>query len=189
MPPDEAGLLARANRGDPSAFAALYEVHERDLYRFAFYLTGSPDAAEELYQDTWLRVARHLGRKPIADFKRWLFTIATNLHRDELRKRKVRRLFLQQQSLEDDHVVDPDARLVSQVHPEAERLEAREALNEALSKLSRPQREVFVLIYVQGFKIREVSVILDKPDGTVKSTLHRAIQVLRDELKEFQGGL
>jgi RNA polymerase sigma-70 factor (ECF subfamily) len=174
MPRDDAELLARAGRGDPKAYAELYNKYESDLYRFALYLSGGPDVAEELYQETWFRVVKNLGNKPVANFKRWLFTIAANLHRDELRKRKVRRQYA------DEKTGTPHSR------PAADSIAIRKELHAAMEKLTEQQRSAFVLVYVQGFKIREAGEILDKPEGTVKSTLYRALELLRAELRELR---
>ena len=189
MPQDDAELLARAGRGDQSAYTALYNQYESELYRFALYLADGPDAAEELFQETWFRVVKHLGKKPIVNFKQWLFTIAANLYRDEMRKRKVRRLVPDSETSEDRYggtggnIQAPEA---PHSKPAAEGFALREALKAAMKKLTHQQRTTFVLVYVQGFKIREAGEILGKPEGTVKSTLYRALEVLRGELKEFR---
>lgn len=183
MPRDDAELVALASRGDRSAFATLYRMYERDLYRFAFYLAGGPEAAEELFQETWFRVARRLGGTRIEDFRSWLFAIATNLQRDELRRRRVRRRVIDGAPLEDGR---SDLRGVDEAV--AERTALRDALARAVEGLTPGQREVFVLVYVEGFKIREVSEITGKPEGTVKSTLHRALGSMRGRLEEFCKG-
>ncbi len=189
MPREDAELLAKASRGDQSAFAALYAMYETDLYRFVFHLAGGPEGAEELFQETWLRAVRHLGRRPVLDFKRWLFAIAANLHRDELRKKKIRRLVFSDQPIDTDDA-ESGARerpaATSGVKPVADGFAIRDALRKAMKKLTHRQRTIFVLMYVEGWKIREVSELLGKPEGTVKSTLHRALEILRGELKEFR---
>ena len=189
MPRDDAELLARAGRGDQSAFARLYNEYEADLYRFALYLADGPDAAEELFQETWFRVVKHLGKKRVTNFKQWLFKIATNLYRDELRKRKVRRLVAGSETSEDrygDIGADGQPPVTPQMRPAAEGFALREALRKAMGKLTYRQRTAFVLVYVEGFKIREAGEILGKPEGTVKSTLYRALEIMRGELKEFR---
>jgi RNA polymerase sigma-70 factor (ECF subfamily) len=191
MPQNEAELLAEASRGDQSAFTALYYMYETDLYRFVYYLAGGPETAEELFQETWVRVVRHLGRKPVTNFRKWLFVIATNLYRDELRKRKVRRLVLGRESIGEDYgdpESSPDPVTVPETRPATDSFVIREALGKAMDKLSHRQREVFVLTHIEGFRIQEVADILGKPQGTVKSTLHRAVLTLRNELREFRPG-
>lgn len=189
MSRDDAELLARAGRGDQSAFTTLYDAYETDLYRFVLYLAGGTDTAEELFQETWFRAVRFLGRKPVTNFKQWLFTIATNLYRDELRKRKIRRLFVgREPSQEHQGTVGSDNSPTLEPHsrPEAEGVAIRDALDKAMRKLTYRQRAVFLLVHVEGLKIREAGEILGKPEGTIKSTLHRALELLRGELKDFR---
>lgn len=189
MPQDDAELLARAGRGDQAAYATLYNKYESELYRFALFLAGGSDAAEELFQETWFRVVKNLGKRPIDNFKQWLFTIATNLYRDELRKRKVRRVVSDSETTEDRYGgagADATAHGAPHSKPAAEGFALREAIGDAMKKLTHQQRTTFVLVYVEGFKIREAGEILGKPEGTVKSTLYRALEVLRGELKEFR---
>lgn len=189
MPRDDAELMAEAGRGDQSAFTILYHRYQSDLYRFALYLTGGPDVAEELFQETWVRVVRHLGRKQVVNFKKWIFAIATNLYRDELRKRKVRRLVLGRGTTEEDYgeARGEGARsTVPETPPTSDGFAVREALTRAMRKLTHRQRTVFVLTYIEGFKIREVSEMLGKAEGTVKSTLYRTLEILRVELKDFR---
>jgi RNA polymerase sigma-70 factor (ECF subfamily) len=189
MPRDDAELLARAGRGDQSAFATLYNEYQADLYRFALYLADGPDAAAELFQETWFRVVKHLGQQRVTNFKQWLFTIATNLYRDELRKRKVRKVVVGSETSEDRYggtaagTVPP---AIARTPPAADGFDLRDALKKAMRKLTHRQRTAFVLVYVQGFKIREAGEILGKPEGTVKSTLYRALETLRVELKEYR---
>ncbi len=191
MPRNEAELLAEASRGDQSAFTDLYHMYESDLYRFAFYLAESPETADELFQETWVRIVKHLGKKPVVNFKKWMFAIATNLYRDELRKRKVRRLILGREAVSEDYG-DPgdthDPVVVPDIPPTAERYTIREALGKAMKKLTHGQREVFILTHIEGFKTHEAAEMLGKPEGTVKSTLHRAVITLRKELREFRNG-
>jgi len=189
MPRDDAELMTAASRGDHSAFATLYRRYEADLYRFVYYLAGEPDTAEELFQETWLRIVRHMGKKRVTDFKKWIFAIATNLYRDELRKRIVRRLFLGREPVEGDYGVagvEGFRGAVSRVQPDAEAFAIREALAKAMKNLTGRQRTVFVLTQIEGFKMREVAEMLGKSEGTVKSTLHRAVSILRDGLGEFR---
>ncbi len=187
MPRNDAELLTLASQGDQSAFARLYNKYETDLYRFVFYLAGEPDTAEELFQDTWFRAVKHMGRTRITNFKSWLFAIAVNLFRDELRRWKVRRLFLGREPVEEDYgTTESGPAAVPQVPSEADDFTIREGLNKAMKKLSYKQKTVFVLTYIEGFKIREVSEMLGKAEGTIKCTLHRALTVLRGELEEFR---
>ncbi len=184
--PVEGDLLAKAGRGDQSVLTALYEQYQADLYRFACYLAGSTDLADDLFQDTWLKIVRYAGVQRIDDFKKWAFTIMANLYRDELRKRKIRRLVMSILPIASDHheVSQNEAAVVPRSAPTAEDFIARDQLMAAMDGLSQRQRTVFVLTYLEGFKAREVSEMIGKAEGTVKSTLSQALTKMRAELKE-----
>ncbi len=184
------GVSAAA--GNEAAVDRLYEKHKADVYRFALHLAGSIPEAEDLLQETWMRVVRH--RDEISeerDMKAWLFTIAANLHRDGLRKARVRRLFLLAPRKDAGGEVDavagaPD----SDPGPGAlaERSEAGRALDRALAGLPERQRSVFILKMIEGYKHEEIGGILGVPVNTVKTLLFRAVQRLRKELRDFGPG-
>jgi RNA polymerase sigma-70 factor, ECF subfamily len=179
MPPADRDLLAQAGQGDQSAFTTLYENNEADLYRFACYLAGTPERADDLFQDTWLKIVGHAGRQQIDDFRRWAFTIMVNLNRDRLRKQKIRRLVMTILPAPSEHDEKTSGEST------AENFIVRDALMAALDRLSDKQRTIFVLTYLEGFKIREVSQMIGKAEGTVKSTLSHALTKLRVELKRL----
>ncbi len=188
MPVDDTELLAAASRGDQAAFDALFARHEADLFRFALHLARQPDAADELYQETWFRAVRHLRRPAAAsgvgNVKQWLFTIAANLFRDEIRRRQVRRRVL------DDRGGDAAEQQLERIPAPAaatdEDLAIRQSLDRALDRLTDRQRTVFLLCRVEGYKIAQVGRMLRVADGTVKSTLHRAVEILREEMRDFR---
>jgi RNA polymerase sigma-70 factor (ECF subfamily) len=172
-----------------AAVGRLYEKHKADVYRFARRLAGSPADAEDLVQEVWLRVVRH--RDAISeerDMKAWLFTITANLHRDALRKSRVRKLLL----LAPRRDAGPEVDVVAAA-PDAspgpgalaEHSEAGRALDRALAGLPNRQRSVFVLKMIEGYKHEEIGGILGVPVNTVKTLLFRAVQRLRKELRDF----
>lgn len=184
MSPADGDLLADAGRGDQSAFTTLYEQNEADLYRFACYLAGSPEKADDLFQDTWLKIVRYAGTQRIDNFRKWAFTIMANLYRDDLRKSKIRRLVMSILPIASDHgeMSEENSAVTGRTDPEAENFIIRDELARALDRLSDRQRTVFVLTYLEGFKIREVSEMIGKAEGTVKSTLSHALTKLRADL-------
>ena len=185
MPQDEAELVAKASQGDAEAFAALYRKYEKPLYRFVLYLTGKSSLAEELYQETWCRVARSFHKnRSVDNFKNWLFTISVNLYRDEIRKKKVQRFFLGREGVQEDYDDElPCASIVvPSVKDSADQFELWEALNVALKSLTFRQKTVFMLHHVEGFRLSEIGKILKISEGTVKATLHKAVLKIRNEL-------
>lgn len=187
MSPTEQELVARACDGDRAAFTCLYTQVQADVYRYCRYMADDHAEAEELFQETWLRVARQMavGRR-IHRFKPWVLTIATNLYRDSLRRKRLHRLFFIRDEIRS--CVSAESKNESVVVPSSDSHEKSWHLNEALQqaskKLTSRQRNAFVLCYVQGCSILETAKILGVAEGTVKATLHRAVMVLRAELAD-----
>lgn len=188
MPQGDEILINRACQGDQDAFTILFEKYESHLYRYVLYLTGHRSWAEDIYQETWYRVADYFNKKKkVKNFKGWLFTIATNLFRDELRKKKIRQFFLGNDDSGRQYDSLPfDFDMLETEQSYGDLYEIREALYKALQKLTIKQRTIFILAYVHGYKIAHISEITGSAVGTIKATLHRTIKILRKELVEFK---
>jgi len=174
----------------PPYFDEVFLEFQSHVFRFACHLTQSQSGAEELFQETWLRAVQGFPKEfDRQRFKAWLFTVAANIHKDNLRKKRIRRLFLlertkasiQDQGFQAYMLGGRNSSLVS----ESEVADLGRALTEAVVKLPERQRCVFVLKEIEGFKYREISEIFDLPVGTVKSLLHRAVKCLRQELSAY----
>jgi RNA polymerase sigma-70 factor (ECF subfamily) len=191
MPSPDGELIQRIAQGDLKAFDELFKKYQKSVYRFACYLTRNRIEADDLFQETWLRAVRYLPTSSnIRDFKAWLLTIVANLHKDELRKKKIRRLYLflrsEESTSQTDHLEKLDFESHSIVTNETNRVDIGLALNKAIALLPIKQRRVFVLKEVEGLKHSEISEILNVPIGTIKSLFHRAIKNLQQELAEFK---
>lgn len=190
MPQVDGELILAISRGDQQAFDQLFDKYQAPVYRFVCYLTQNRSEAEDLFQETWLRVVRYLpSTSGLRDFRAWIFRIAINLHRDELRKRRIRRPFLSQRPVESDFDDEPSGRLQGAIPVTTDDLESVDigpAIKRAIARLPVKQRRVFVLKEVEGFKHREISDMLGLPVGTIKSLLHRAIKRLQKELAEYR---
>jgi len=174
------------------SFDELYEMHKADVHRFAHALCDNARDAEDLFQETWLRAVQSGLRCPAGEAnspKAWLFTIAANLHRDALRKIRVRRHFFAERTRAmADRAADADAgwdsgRLAGE--DPSGRTEFRICLRRAIARLPARERRVFVLKDVEGFKHAEIGRMLDIPEITVRTLLHRAVRRLQRELAEF----
>jgi RNA polymerase sigma-70 factor (ECF subfamily) len=167
-------------------FDAAYDRYKADIFRFIFHLTGNQAEAEDLFQETWLRVVRHGPLPPAGpDLKPWLLTIILNLHRDALRRKRVRRMFL----LRHYHREQPDSSdSDGTAPPSTEPARATEAawlrrdIDHAVAGLPEKQRRVFLLSEVEGVRQTEIAGIMGIPVGTVKSLLYRAVKRLQREL-------
>jgi RNA polymerase sigma-70 factor, ECF subfamily len=167
-------------------FDEIYDRYKADVFRFVFHLTGNRVEAEDMFQELWLRVARQGKIRPAGeDLKPWLLTIVLNLHRDALRRKRVRRIFLLRQY----HRGHPDSSVDEGIaSPSTEPARAAEAawlrqdIDRAVAGLPLKQRRVFLLSEVEGVRQAEIAGILGIPVGTVKSLLHRAVKRLQSEL-------
>lgn len=164
--------MARVGRGDARAFELLFERFRPRLFGFLARRCGDPAAAEDLLQETWIRVLRARARfDPGRRFSTWLFQIANNLCRDRARRREV------------EHRTREGMTLVLEMDPPGPgtaRPEARLDVERRLATLPDRLREVIVLRYLQELPEREIAEIAGIPQGTVKSRLHAAVRALRE---------
>jgi RNA polymerase sigma-70 factor (ECF subfamily) len=171
-------------------FDELYDTHRIAVYSFAYRLTQDRGEAEDLFQETWLRVAQYFPKAlDMVKVKAWLFTITANLHKDSLRKKRTRRRFLFQKKWTADQDTTGCEGLQEQgSHDETlelEKVEMGHAISQAMSHLPDQHRLVFMLKEVAGFKQSEISEILGIPIGTVKSVMFRAVKKLRQDLAAY----
>ena len=170
----------------PQEFDAFYDHYKTDVYHFILHLTQNRAEAEDIFQEVWLRVIKHFPNQEYRQkLKPWLITIALNLHRDRLRKRRIRRLFLlnkgRQGRLEAAYSETP-ASVSSDPSYSVERLTLQQNINKAIARLPEKQRRIFVLKEIEGLPQAEIAGILGIPIGTVKSLMHRAVKALQREL-------
>jgi len=160
-------LMAAIARGEEHALGVLIERHAGSLLGFLLRVSRDRDDAEDLLQDTWMRVARGARSfDPARRVRPWLYGIAANLARDAFRRRAVR--------------VRAGRETRSNAAPPAlfRPIEAID-MRERLLRLPDRLREVLVLRFYEGFDEAEMADVLGIPRGTVKSRLHAAIAALR----------
>jgi RNA polymerase sigma-70 factor, ECF subfamily len=175
-----------------TSFDGLYEMYQPHVYRFACALSGNAGDAEDLFQETWLRAfkAYPAVSEEAGDPKAWLFAIASNAHKDSLRKTRVRRLFFLERTRSlAGRSADADPGWDAPGHATEDgekRADFRLCLRRAVARLPGRERRVFVLKDVEGFKHDEIGRMLGIPEATVRTLLHRAVLRLRKELAEFR---
>lgn len=166
--------MVRVQAGDPQALSALIDRWRGPLYAFLWRRAG--DGADDLFQESWIRVARARDRfDRTRRFSTWLFQIANNLCRDRWRRLDARRRAL------DSFHQETLAGGRDMVEPS---LPADTKLARRLETLPERLREVLVLRYYQDQSEAEIAEILGIPRGTVKSRLHAAVRAARELLKE-----
>jgi RNA polymerase sigma-70 factor (ECF subfamily) len=190
MPSDVTEYRHETGQGIHPVFDELHEKYQNDVFRFACYLTKNRGDAEDLYQEAWLRIVKKLPEKVnMQRIKAWIFTIVINLHRDELRKKRIRRLFIFQKFRAhgaDEAFPYLEDKSWSDSSNEANHKEMGKDINQALARLPERQRRVFILKEIAGFRQAEISDILSVPVGTVKSLMYRAVKQLRQELSKYR---
>jgi len=177
--PSDAELVAALQqRGDVMAYETLMKRYQRPVYGFIRRQVGQQELAEELFQETFLRVYEHIDRcdNP-GSFSSWTFAIAANLCRNQIRRRVVRQGERATPRLEGQRDPGPDperAAMTAQV---------RHQIEEALDQLTDAQREVFILYQYTRLSYDEIAEIIDVPAGTVKSRMNTALARLRAMLE------
>ncbi|MBO4451485.1 MAG: RNA polymerase sigma factor [Bacteroidaceae bacterium] len=170
-------LMQRASRGSNRAFEELYNRYARRLQGFFVRRLGDDaDLAADFMHDTFLRLyaARetyHEGRS----FRAWLYTIAYNLCRNHHRN---------QLMLVSDEGVDITDE--ASVEVEMDMKDLRDALREVLRKLPEPYAMLFSLHYEEELTIPQIAQITGLPEGTVKSRLHKAMNIIKQNLKQYE---
>lgn len=165
---DESLLIARAAQGDQTAFRELVERYQGAVYNLAYRMLGNPDDAEDAAQEIFVRVYRQLARYDSSrKFSTWVLAIATNYCIDQLRRRRVQFVPLEQ--------IVPWAR-TREAGPERLALdrEVTDELQDLLKRLPEKYRAVLILRYWEDLSCAEIGATLGLPEGTVKTQLHRA---------------
>jgi len=176
--PSDEELAAQARAGGESAFAALVRRYEQPLYGYARRLLGSGEDAEDVFQETFLRVHLHLDRFDTGRlFRPWLYQIATNLCRDRQRLRWRRKTV----SLDAVRVERPDGAAGPEDIAVARERMAR--LEAAVAQLPLKQRSVFLMARYEGLPYEEIAQALEIPVGTVKSRMNTAVKYLTEQMK------
>jgi RNA polymerase sigma-70 factor, ECF subfamily len=180
----DAELVARLQDGDLDTLGELYDRYRLTVYRTALAITRDPAAAEDILQDTFLRLHTYAGRvNPALPLAPWLYRITVNLSYSWTARRA--RWWA---PLEDflDRLVGPPRQ---SPEPHAEQAEELRAIQAAIEALPLNQRVVVVLFYLNNLSLQEIADILECPVGTVKSRLHYARENLRRRLRPALPGL
>ena len=184
MPQTDAPTVALARDGDSEAFRALVERHSRGVYRLAHRMTGSPQDAEDVVQETFLKAYRQLSRfESRANFSTWLHRIAVNCSIDLIRARPHREAGQDGADLDQ---FGADGR-VHAGHASPERLmlstEVQDRVTSAMSSLSAMERAAFALRHFEGQSIDEISRALGLKVNATKHSIFRAVKKMRVALE------
>jgi RNA polymerase sigma-70 factor (ECF subfamily) len=181
-------LVIQARDGNRLAFEQLIDRYQGEIHRMIFYRIRTRMDAEDLTQDVFVRAYRNISRirEPLK-FRSWLFTIAVNRVNDYLRKKRIRSIF---KSSDEGTEVQP-AETDFQDSPEALeqvlKVDFWRHIGRIAKKLSKMEREVFMLRFMDNLNINEIAQTLKKSESTVKTHLYRALAKFKKEkgLRQF----
>jgi RNA polymerase sigma-70 factor (ECF subfamily) len=183
----ESAEIARGlKRQDQELLDRLIELYQHRLLRYLLFLTGKREVAEDLFQETWMRVllrgAQFNGK---SRFDTWLFTIARNLVIDLSRKRTMSSLDEMSEGREDDRPFE-----IAMTGPSPfDQFQSREdsaEVSEVLLKLEPNYREVLVLRFYEELSLEEIAGLTRAPLSTVKSRLYRGLAALKPEVEQLR---
>ena len=175
--------VSDAKMGSRAAFEHLIDVFHKDIFRTVYYRTRSHMDAEDLTQDIFTQAFKNIAQlKEVDRFKSWLYRIAINKVRDYYRKKKfhsVLGLFP-----EPDHQIEKEMQKQKETHDspldEMIKKDFWNQLETAMECLSKMEKEVFMLRFLDHLGIREISVTLKKSESTVKTHLYRSLDKLKN---------
>lgn len=180
-------LITQAKSGNDSAFEELIFRYDRSVLAIAFKFVHNSDDAKDIYQEVFIRVYKGLKNFEMkSEFSTWLYRIATNVCLSN-KSRSKKQLYVsidEQNESEDDESVNVE--LADNEMDPAElmaNLDLSDIIQDAVDSLSSKQRMTFILKHYEGYKIREISDMLNCKEGTVKKYLFDAIRNLRKKLK------
>ena len=182
-------------QGSKTAFTELVCRYGEGLFGYLIRMSGNRDQAEDLVQETFKRVHEKAHTFRGTQLKNWLFTIATRVAIDSLRKRKrIRLVSLNQQADCSDEACEQLETLAvadNSCEPSQEVVlnEQKEQVRQAIESLPARQRATLVLAYYQELSYREVAEVLGCSIGTVKAQMSRALRTLAQKLPDIAGDI
>jgi RNA polymerase sigma-70 factor (ECF subfamily) len=192
MGQSDENLIAAHLQGDPTAFRELVCRHGDGVLGYLCHMTGNRDQAEDLFQETFKRVHEKAHTFRGGGFKSWLFTIATRVTIDGVRRRKRQPIVSLDQETDcgeengsqlagvaDENAANPAEEMVRQ--------EQKEQVRQAIESLPSGQQAALVLAYYQQLSYREVAQVLGCSVGAVKTQMSRALATLAQRLPDSIG--
>ncbi len=185
----EESLLRQCARGEEAAYRELVGRLEKPLVNFIFRFVGERNVAEDLFQETFVRVVRRVGSfKPDASLSTWIYTIARNLSLDYLKARRRHR----ETPLDAAASTSGGGKVIyfkdilqaggSEPDDRAELNEEERRVSAALALLTPAKREALILRMYAGLSYREIAEVVKSPVGTIKFRIHEAIQDLAKKM-------
>jgi len=179
---DEQVLVQQIQAGDELAFGEIVRMYKDKIVNYLWQLTGDYQKAVELSQETFMRVYFKANKyRPIAPFSSWIYSIASNLAKTELKK--TRRMLTVPLDLVENRLSD------SSKSGDSADSDLSKAIRKALNALHPRYRVPVILKDIEGFSQEEIAQILKKPVGTIKARISRGRNHLKKELEKSSSGI
>jgi RNA polymerase sigma-70 factor (ECF subfamily) len=189
MKESDGELMARCKNGDMTAFDQIVRRHKTPLVNFIYRFIGDPDTAEDLAQETFIRIYKNVKRyrANVASFRTWMYRIAANLCKNELRNRNRRLRMLVNPAIgaQDSDPIEDLSDTTAGPDDQLEEKELQKALAQAISSLPEKLRTSLILRDIEGMTYEEIAQTIKRPVGTVKSRINRARLMLKDKMSAY----
>ena len=179
-------LVLQAKKGDDAAFEELVYRYDRTVLSIALKYISDEDDAKDIYQEVFIRVFRGLKKFEMrSEFSTWLFRITTNVCLTYMSRRKEHLKYSLSRKQENEfeeksmELIDESSNLDEII----DSVDLGDLVNDAVESLSPKQRMIFILKHYEGYKIREIALMINCKEGTVKKYLFDAVRNLRKKLK------
>lgn len=185
---DDYDLVARTKRGSREAFDVLLEKYYKKIYNLAYRYVGDQEEASDLTQEIFAAAYQNLKKfRGDSKFSTWLFQIATNRGKNRFKYLKRRGYFVNKGQANNDEDRDFQQQSVPDFSTNPETMLAgkqiQKIVQQAIDELEPDHKEIVILRDIEGFSYEEIAQLLDLPEGTTKSRLHRARMVVKEKLK------
>ncbi len=186
---DDEDLVRRSVQGEREAFDVLVEKYYKKIYSLCYRFVGDSEEAGDLTQEIFTAAYQNLKKfRGDAKFSTWLFQIATNRGKNKFKYLKRRGYFAGRVHSENDDDRDSGQRIIPDTSTNPETLLAshqmQKIVQDAINELDPDHKEIVILRDIEGFSYEEIAKILNLPEGTTKSRLHRARMVVKEKLKK-----
>ncbi|MDY6837402.1 MAG: RNA polymerase sigma factor [Thermodesulfobacteriota bacterium] len=180
-------LVKLARDGDRAAFGRLVELFQEPIFRMVYYRTRSRMDAEDLTQDIFVKAFKSLAKlRDLERFRPWLFRMAVNRVTDFYRKKRLLAIFKTRDHDSEADPKDVEAQQDPSALDDVIKEEFWKLVTSFSNTLSRREKEVFFLRFMDHLSIREIAQVLDKSESAVKTHLYRGLKKFKEDASLLQ---
>jgi RNA polymerase sigma-70 factor (ECF subfamily) len=177
--PEIADLLEKCRQGNPAALGRVVDLYSARCYGYFYRLTGSRDISEELLSELYIRLVEKIDSFEGGSFEKWLFTIASNLFRDRLRKQYRQKRLLEEKARLMEIESGPDKDVDGEIS---------DRLQQGLKNLDSETAELIMMRFYGDLSFKELAEMRSEPIGTTLSKVHRGLKKLKEWMEDPNEG-